>query len=808
VTWPLDYGDYEVGGNPNFDQFSPSSRPPTGSDTIQRSYFKRAASAAGLRIASLHRAARAGEPNAPDETVGRTAWSGLPGLKFELAILLMLIATFLAIRFDEAILSRTITFTPDDVSTYTPYAYSDEDAGGNSRITVDPAQPLAWVCDIRKGVQYPFCNYELLFDGDRATKGIDLTNFETLTLDFSYHGPTDLVRISLKNYDPRYAEPGLRDTAKHNKVDISPKNGRQKVELQMSEFGVAEWWLVYRKIPPELSKPQLDNVVSLDMGPMFTERPGLHRMKVNRITLEGNLFSEAQWYLLILGCWALLMGSFLLHRALTYKIESERRHRQQVEEAERLEAAKVAAESASGAKSEFLANMSHELRTPLNAILGYAQLLQRAQLDEQHALAARTIHRSGSHLLTLITDILDLSRIEAGKLELALAPLDIHGCIEEVGAMMRLKAEEKGLRLSCDIARDLPRYIVSDEKRIRQLLINLAGNAVKFTAEGEVSIRATAPRRSFDSARLRFEVRDTGPGIPADMIDQIFEPFEQIGAAQTRAGGTGLGLSISRQIAALMGGQIMVESTPGEGSRFWFELDVPLFHEGKSSNPAIAPTDVTGRRPRILIVDDLADNRAVLVQTLRPSGFELEEADGAAEAIEASQIRRPDLILMDVKMPAIDGLEAIVRLGSIPSLKDIPVIAVSACATKEVEDESLSAGAVSFLAKPVDEDQLVAMIVGHLGPEWSKPAQVGSAATSAPGNDDAVVAPPHEQMEILHRLAMAGNMRALRTQAREIGAIDPAYQGFADRLEQLARTYQSPAILRLIEQHFDTKRAA
>nr|WP_269816533.1 ATP-binding protein [Caulobacter hibisci] len=255
--------------------------------------------------------------------------------------------------------------------------------------------------------------------------------------------------------------------------------------------------------------------------------------------------------------------------------EFEDRQRRQAEEARVLSEARAAAEAANAAKSQFLSHMSHELRTPLNGVIGYSYWLSRTGLDAKQRTAVDAIRSSGEHLLSVITDILDIAKIEAGRLDLQPTPFDLAACLAELDQMFRLRAEEKGLAFAVELSAEAPRTIVADPKRLRQVLINLLGNAVKFTDRGAVSLAVTLVDAPVgETARLRFAVEDTGVGIAPDQLDAVFRPFEQVGETSRHAGGTGLGLSITRQILETMGGEIDVVSTPGLGSRFVVEVSV------------------------------------------------------------------------------------------------------------------------------------------------------------------------------------------------------------------------------------------
>jgi signal transduction histidine kinase/CheY-like chemotaxis protein len=488
-------------------------------------------------------------------------------------------------------------------------------------------------------------------------------------------------------------------------------------------------------------------------------------------------------------------------------LEAQRLHEVERQSRE-LEIAKTAAERASGAKSDFLANMSHELRTPLNAILGYAQLLERdSTLGERHAVAARTIHQSGSHLLTLITDILDLSKIEAGKLELYPAAMQLRPFVQGIADMVRVRAEEKGLTFVCTLPADLPGQVLCDEKRLRQILLNLLGNAIKFTNEGRVELKIVSLARDEESSRLRFEVRDSGVGIPKDQLALIFKPFEQVGDIDRRAGGTGLGLSITRQLVGLMNSAITVESEPGQGSVFAFELDLRV-EDVQVAGPQTLQTitGYSGPRRSVLIVDDVAANRALLVEKLRPLGFSTYEAEDGKQGWETAAAVLPDLILMDIRMPVMDGYESMRRIRQVEALKSTPIVALSASATQDVQSSSLAAGASAFLTKPLELGDVMQMIARKLKLEWT--GEDEAATEAVPADPTQMIPPPPEEIAELLRLAQAGNMRAIKAQADRILALDARYGPFAEKLRQLASSFQSSSLLRLAEQYSDIKSVA
>jgi signal transduction histidine kinase/ActR/RegA family two-component response regulator len=379
----------------------------------------------------------------------------------------------------------------------------------------------------------------------------------------------------------------------------------------------------------------------------------------------------------------------------------------------------LAAQRAQGA---FLASMSHELRTPLNAVLGYAQLLELAgDLNDRQLNAVRTIRMSGDHLLALIDDILDLARVEAGRLDLYLSDVDLRRFLEEVAGLLRVRAEQKRLAFEFEAA-DLPESVRMDEKRLRQVLLNLLGNAVKFTDRGRVVLRvrrqASAPAGA-DEVALLFEVEDTGIGMDGQQLARLFQPFQQVGDVGRRRGGSGLGLVISRQLVRLMGSEIRVDSRAGQGSRFWFELRLPL--AAAPTAPVAAarvPKGYAGPRRSALLVDDSAENRAVLGDVLRSLGFEVSHAADGAQGLERAIACPPDLILMDNLMPEMNGLEATRRLRALPAFRDIPIIAISASASREDIQQAMAAGASDFMSKPFQVAVLVSLLEKHLGLEF------------------------------------------------------------------------------------------
>jgi signal transduction histidine kinase/CheY-like chemotaxis protein len=382
-----------------------------------------------------------------------------------------------------------------------------------------------------------------------------------------------------------------------------------------------------------------------------------------------------------------------------------------------LSLAREIAETASAAKSAFLANMSHEIRTPMNAILGFAQLLaedSNLSLPQTEKLAA--IQRSGEHLLSVIDDVLEMSKIESGRLSMMPHPFALADVLTDVERMFRLQAQSKGLALIVGAASDVPGELVSDQAKLRQVLINLVGNAIKFTQQGSVSVAVSASDVTDTEAKLRFVVTDTGAGISEQARGVLFQPFIQAGHPAQRAGGTGLGLAISKRLVELLGGHIAVASQLGQGSAFSFELAL-----GRAQKPLDALRSqsaelvVQGRSDiRALIVDDHDLNRRVLVELLAPLALQVLEAANGAEAFRLFEQHRPELVLMDLRMPVMDGYEAIRRIRTSAGGAKVRIVAVTASAFDDDLAEIRSSGADDVLRKPFRKAALFRVVDDQL----------------------------------------------------------------------------------------------
>lgn len=378
--------------------------------------------------------------------------------------------------------------------------------------------------------------------------------------------------------------------------------------------------------------------------------------------------------------------------------------------------ARIAADDANHAKSLFLSSMSHELRTPLNGVLGYVQMLQdnpSTSADQQRQLDA--IESCGQHLLSLINDVLDLSKIESGRIDIEETNCNLYDLLESVSDIVRQRAQSKDLQYNLDIDKSVPPFVRIDDVKLRQILVNLLGNAIKFTERGNIVLRVST---RMDNRELLFQVRDTGIGIPAEKQQEIFQPFRQIGRS---AGGTGLGLSISQRLCEAMGGMLLVQSSIGEGSCFSVNLPLVLGEAVKITEPLTAMhpiIDIGAQTITVLVADDNAINRQVLTSMLRANGFATDEVENGQEAIAALHQYRQEqpyaLVLMDVRMPVMDGLTATRAIKADPLLRDTKIIVVSASVSTETIKEMLAAGCDDFIKKPVRVRELLKKVAQHL----------------------------------------------------------------------------------------------
>jgi len=485
-------------------------------------------------------------------------------------------------------------------------------------------------------------------------------------------------------------------------------------------------------------------------------------------------------------------------RLLMQEIESHRRTDEQLQQAKR------AADQANQAKTRYISTISHELRTPLNSILGYAQLLQEdTGLAPHRAQAIQVIHRGGEHLLSLIEGTLDIARIESGKLTLDLRPLRFQALLAEMAGLFELQAQEKGLRFRFETQGSLPLAVRADEKRVRQILINLLGNAVKFTTRGEVALRVRFAREM-----AHIEVMDTGPGMTAEDLQRVFEPFARGSTAAGGAQGSGLGLTIAKMLTDLMGGEMTAHSTPGEGTVFRLRLFLPELQGAVA--PAVLSTPPRcgygGLRRRVLVVDNEEADRDLIARWLVPLGFEVTLATHGEDALRAlANGLRPDAVFMDLAMPGIDGWETLRRIHALGLAPEPALAVVSANAFDKGLDNDIGLPPRDFLVKPVRRDDLLDWLGQRLGLVW----QVESVAAPASGPAAASEAlPTLAELDALLAATRLGYYKGIVRQLEELLVRSPDCSAFAHRVGALARAFRFDAIEQLIaELRHDTRSA-
>ncbi|GBO53086.1 hypothetical protein APA_994 [Pseudanabaena sp. lw0831] len=473
-----------------------------------------------------------------------------------------------------------------------------------------------------------------------------------------------------------------------------------------------------------------------------------------------------------------------------------------------LEIAKEAADSANKAKSQFLTNMSHELRTPLNGILGYAQLLKLSDDPVKHQDGLNVIQRSGQHLLTLINDILDLSKIEAGKLEIDRDMFHLDELLKGLIDMFKAQAINQGIEIIYKIIGQIPKLVYGDAKRLRQVLFNLVGNAIKFTDKGIVTLTVQSPSDN----KIRFDVIDSGVGIAPEDLPIIFQSFEQVGDPIKMQSGTGLGLPISKRLIEMMGGELNVTSTLGQGSTFWIEIDLPTYVNPKTTEQLQQNVEIIGykgKKRKIVVADSKQLDRDLVVDMLSQLDFDIIESEGDIDIFDKTSANIPDLLLLGLKNLDDASWDIPRKIRQTPMLKDTVIIMLSEDVIEGDRQKCIEAGCADLLAKPIAMKPLMDIIQANLGLEWEYCYFASSEVSSQPSLASQAIAnnillPSRQIILELIELAETGNLDSLQKRVKDLEKYDDGLKAFTGEILELARGFQLRNILNYLNKLMET----